>query len=193
MKDILFDVLIDIPGLLEDLDNLRLCTDEGTVASMRQDLMQKCWDCDEQLLSWFSFLCADRDFCDFPLPQTQDGIVSVVEFARLEGMVLFWATCLVLYSTLRRPEVSSELTSLPERTHPQQYLGKLVEAIPLLLRPSAGLYGQDAAALPLALALTYTSGTASSSKEHMLLMQNLDKMQGEVVAGLRVMVKSLSP
>jgi hypothetical protein len=189
MKDILVDVTIEMPGLLEALDNLALNTSEDSQHALQQDIVKRCWEYDSQLLRWHSFLSSDRAFCDYIVPsETSVESSSALEYAKLEGMSMLWATCLVLYSTLR--SVSGDLSNLPSRTNLQQYAEKLVEAIPVLIQPSAGYYGRDIAALPLALALVVTVRTKSLSKEHALLMENLKGMPRKIAEGLFELVSS---
>jgi len=75
-------------------------------------------------------------------------------------MGLFWITSLVLYTVLRAvtlPEQGEGGNALSERTNTTNHARKLVGAIEILLRPEAGLYGRQSAALMIDVALEYTA------------------------------------
>ncbi len=182
MKDVIVDVLVDIPGLLEDLDDLRACKDESRKLSLRRDLIQQCWRYDRQLLSWHNGLSCEKDFCRYQIPGLETTQIPIRERGRIEAMSIFWAICLVVYATLS--EVSPQETGFSDRTNPQQYAAKLVQVIPRLVCPGAGLYSQDVAALPLALALPVMEKTDLLRDQYTLLMSNLKRMPGEDVGGL---------
>lgn len=191
LKDILVDVLVDIPGLVEDFDNMRLCTDASRQATLRLELIQKCWDCDRQLLAWLTLLRHLVSPGDHPGPGPPPGPLSedlVIHVAQVHGMSLFWTTSLVLYSILQM--ASGPQANLPERTNPTYYARKLVEAITTLLNPKAGLYGQQSAALPLEIALQYTGVIGSSSGESEVLLEALKALKDDLGNGLTRMVSA---
>ncbi|EAQ93566.1 predicted protein [Chaetomium globosum CBS 148.51] len=53
-KDILVDVLVDMPQLVEEFDNMRLCNDAAKRTGLQVELEQKCWEHDQQLLAWLA-------------------------------------------------------------------------------------------------------------------------------------------
>src|SRR5438105_7134607 len=106
-----------MPGLLEDFDNVQACTDIGTKVGLRQALIEKCWEYDRQLLSWFDLVCQKADFCDHPLPDPGPDGISPFPLSVVHGMCLFWTTCLMLYSTLRT--IHDQPASLSKRTEPK--------------------------------------------------------------------------
>ncbi|KXX75960.1 Sterigmatocystin biosynthesis regulatory protein [Madurella mycetomatis] len=176
LKDILVDVLVDMPGLVEDFDNMRLCTDANKQAALRLELVQKCWDHDRQLLAWLDLL-----------RQVVEDLV--IHVAQVHGMSLFWTTSLILYSIFRM--ASEPQADLPERTDPTYYACKLAEAITILLHPRAGLYGQQSAALPLEVALQYiTRALSSSSHEREALLKTLETLKDDLGNGLTRMISA---
>ncbi|KAK4155283.1 Sterigmatocystin biosynthesis regulatory protein [Chaetomidium leptoderma] len=183
LKDVLVDVLVDIPGLVVDFDNMRLCTEASRQAELRLELVQKCWEDDRQLLSWLNAVCGQNNTNPgVPNPGRQRDIVTHV--ARVHGMVLYWTMCLVLYSILRA--ASAPEADLPARTDPLHHARHIAEAIPILLEPSAGLYGQQSAALPLEIAIQYTmdmSPSSSESQEILGKLKTLKEELGKVLTG----------
>jgi len=177
LKDVLVDILVDMPDLLQDLDRSGSCDDAAGQNANNFKLVQKCWDYDRQLQHWLSLVWQESQGpCNAPpLPppnppspgQTPDDWER--HLAVIHGMSLYWAICLVLYSALRTASGSQERQNLPERTDPERYVRKLVEAISILLRPTAGLYGYQSAAPLIELTLRYTT-VVSMSPEHERLL-----------------------
>lgn len=181
-KDILVDILVDMPGLVEAYDNWRLCTEPNKQAALRLELVQRCWEHDEQLLMWSRLLFqAVRNTGKQPCtkPPSEDLVTHV---ARVHGMSLFWTTSLVLYSILW--SASEPQSDLPDRTNPTHQVQHFVEAITVLLQPAAGLYGQQSAALPLEIALQYTTAMSPSSREKEALLQTLKTLKDDLGNGL---------
>lgn len=83
-------------------------------------------------------------------------------------MCFFWTTSLVLYTVLRMSCEPEVLRDLPDRTDPLYHARFVADALGILLEPRAGLYGQQSAALPLEIALEYTSivTNAGISSDH---------------------------
>ncbi len=179
LKDVLVDVLVDIPGLLEDFDNMQSCTEAGRQEALRLEVVEKCWEHDGQLLHWFGRVVCQADHPGrrpVPTSREKDAITYV---AVIHGMTLFWTACLVVYSILSL--ASGPEAGLPDRTDPRYYARKLAEAIPILLHPSAGLYGLQSASLPLEIALRYTTAiTCSPSRETDLLMGALRTLKANL-------------
>ncbi|KAK4207284.1 Sterigmatocystin biosynthesis regulatory protein [Rhypophila decipiens] len=198
LKDVLVDVLVDMPGLVEEFDamiqSLRDLESHITssaqqdaavisAATLRDGFLQKCWEGDRQLLDW-----------------SQHGLDNhgqdlVIQIAQVHGMSLYWTTALVLYTMMQaasnlclsfepRPikiPVDSSPTRLApgqevpffvDRLNPLSHANKLVDALSILLQPSARLYGQRSAALPLEVAL---HGNGISREQILVKLQRLKK------------------
>ena len=190
MKDILADVLVEMPGLLEDLDNMLCLPSESSAqTTSRRDLIRKCWEYDAQLLSWLGLLSniaqppEHHDPC--PEPENHSGESKsdlVTHVAQVHGMSLFWLTSMVLYSILRA--VSGPEDVLTERTNPMHHARKLVEAIGILMRPESGLYGKQSAALQIEIAWRYATELGGSSGEGGDLLEALERLRGDLDRGL---------
>ncbi|KAM7186037.1 Sterigmatocystin biosynthesis regulatory protein [Rhypophila sp. PSN 637] len=113
-----------------------------------------------------------------------DQQALVIQIAQVHGMSLYWTTSLVLYTILQAAlnlHASFELwpaqipvnmgsavcplgqgmSLLHDRLNPLSHAKHLVGALSILLQPSAGLYAQRSAALPLEVALEYVGGRSS--------------------------------
>ncbi|KAK3373063.1 hypothetical protein B0T24DRAFT_529285 [Lasiosphaeria ovina] len=157
LKDILVDVLIHMPGLLEEFDRMRLGQDENKKTRRRQRLLTRCNIYQRDLQEWKSIVCAAGEMdvsCLGRAEATQENVAIV------QGLALYWTTCILLYTTQRLASGPEAL--LPAHTDPGIYIRKILDTVPLLLSPKAGLYGQHAAILPLAVAVQYTLALESS-------------------------------
>jgi len=193
LKDVLVDVLVDMPGLVQAFDEMQLCSDSAQQTTLRSSVVQKCWEHDRQLLTWsnlvFQGLKPGTQPCTDPL-----SVDLVTRIAQVHGMSLFWTTSLILYSILRMAAGPEE--DLPGRTDPMHHAHQLVDAISILLQPTAGLYGQQSAALPLEVALQYTTAWSlkSPSAEQESVLETLRRLKDELGTGLgRTMNAAIGP
>lgn len=181
LKDILVDVLVDMPGLVEDFDIMRLCADAGRKASLRLELVQKCWEHDKELMTWFGLLCQIVDPNKPSCIESRSGDL-VTHIAQVHGMSLFWTTSLVLYSILWM--ASGPQAELPMRTDPTHHAHNLTEAITILLQPDSGLFGQQSALLLLDVARQYIMSLRSLSPQSEALLEKLKMLRDELRNGL---------
>jgi hypothetical protein len=176
LKDVLVDVLVDMPGLLEDFDDMQSSADADRKATLRLELLRKCWECDRDLRRWFALVCGADDPLEHGFPESR-GRDIVTYVAIIHGMSLFWTTCLVLYTTLRM--ASGPQTCLPERTEPRYYARRLAEAVAVLLQPSSGFYGLQSASLPLEIAWQHATVTGLLPPNEALLV-TLGSLRGDL-------------
>ncbi|KAK0734787.1 hypothetical protein B0T26DRAFT_689648 [Lasiosphaeria miniovina] len=160
LKDVLVDVLIHMPGLLEEFDHMRLCQDENKKARRRQRLLARCSIYQGELQKWKAIVCpaGEMDVSCLGRAEPTQGNVAIVH-----GLTLYWTTCILLYTTQQL--ASGPEPVLPAHADPAIYIRNIVDTVPLLLRRKAGLYGQHAAILPLAVALQYALALGSPMDE----------------------------
>ncbi len=188
LKDVLVDVLVDMPGLIQEFDEMQLCTEPSNQAERRVKLIDKCWEHDRQLLNWSSLVFREvnpgTQPCTDPL-----SVDLVTRIAQVHGMSLFWTTSLILYSIFHMAAGPEE--DLPDRMNPMSHALQLADAISILLQPTAGLYGQQSAALPLEVALQYTAllGLRSPSAGHGSVLSMLRALKDNLGTGLGLMIK----
>lgn len=179
-KDILVDVLVDMPRLVEDYDSMKLCADVSKRAALEVELEQKCWEHHQQLLTWVGLLSRLIDASKESSGEAREEDL-VIHIAQVHGMALYWTTSLVLYTILR--SVSKMHGDLPARTDPMHHARNLTTALGILLQPSAGLYGQQNAALLLEIALEYTGTRSTASTESEALFETLKQLKDDSVNG----------
>ncbi|KAK4141925.1 uncharacterized protein C8A04DRAFT_13701 [Dichotomopilus funicola] len=145
LKDVLVDVLVDMPDLVVLYDTMVHCQDNPSHQErLRAELHARCWESDRQLEAWF----AAQEAGDDKESSGQDHLITYV--AQVHGMIIYWTTALVLYTILRNSLPRHEQPSaLPPRTDPLPHAKQLVRSLTELLKPSAGLYGRQNVVLPL--------------------------------------------
>ncbi|KAK4442809.1 Sterigmatocystin biosynthesis regulatory protein [Podospora aff. communis PSN243] len=184
MKDILIDILVEIPGLVEDLDFMRREESADAREVLRADLERRCWEHHRDLRCWLDLLgrlAKPAGTCPLPCPKPNPkpaGTVDIVtRVARVHGMSFFWVTSLVLYSVLR--EVCEQQNVEKEGTDPLHHAHRLAEAISILMRPEAGLYGRHSVALQIEIAMRYAAEISSPSEETEALLARLQSLRDD--------------
>ncbi|KAK0623982.1 hypothetical protein B0T14DRAFT_191973 [Immersiella caudata] len=177
MKDILIDVLVEIPGLVEDLDAVRLAKNSDARQALRADLEERCWQHHRDLRCWLGLLSRFVNPCPNPCPSPKppDPVDVVTRVARVHGMSFFWVTSLVLYSILR--EVRESQHAAAEETNPLYHVQRIVEAISILMRPEAGLYGRHSVVLQIEIAIRYSLEISPRSGESEALVARLRSLK----------------
>ncbi|KAJ9616958.1 hypothetical protein H2200_000678 [Cladophialophora chaetospira] len=141
-KNELLDILIEIPAVLEDLEELLHCPEDDTdrQISLHESLEERCWILDSQLQQWsvtsgsptISFVesLISKEYGDASTP-------SSLEFAMAHLGLLYWTTCLLLYQNLCRLSTCTP-TELPESVEPRQYVRKMLRLMPYFHRRDMG-------------------------------------------------------
>jgi hypothetical protein len=166
-KDLLIDIFVEMPTLLEDLDRIRECLDPPSQRHLRRELVRKCWAHATELVDWRARLgIADPIYNgDADPPPFSLDLLAVSHL-----LCLNWSICLTVYSTLRI--ASGFQTILPKHTELRPYARKIAEALSVLLHPDSGADGVHVGSYPAAAALTYLNfadgATPSEEKRRIL-------------------------
>ncbi|KND88028.1 hypothetical protein TOPH_07313 [Tolypocladium ophioglossoides CBS 100239] len=183
VKDVLMDIMDDMPELFEQLDNIQSRKSGTNVDALRERLKVQCRETEVALNAWRRHVGVKLHRFDYTLTRSPiPPPSSDVEFALLHMTSLYWIACLVLYSTMIfvskgiRPsnglaKSDSESTSKPLDKHaaglppnpdlfapsmePRMFASKIARSIHLFFEPSAGFVQSGSALFPLAIALRY--------------------------------------
>ncbi|KAF4985995.1 hypothetical protein FDECE_16187 [Fusarium decemcellulare] len=183
----LLDVMVEIPGLLQDLDVMRQAPTPKETQNLHTDLSAKCQACELALLAWEVEIGDDLRTYDYtadntvPLPWDEDNL------ALLYLSHLYWMTCLMLFSTmgfceLEDPQAKAngdfgDLLSSSAQKTAKSYAYRIAHSIDLLFQPPAGTYSAAASFFPLGNALRYLimletyGGQNIFSKERLMLIK----------------------
>ena len=149
-KDLLIDILVDIPSLLEDVDIMQACKDANSKEEQRQRLLGRCYLFDRRLAEWYSSQWPDGTSPPSYRPNTPLGEVCSLKLEDLSSahlMTLYWSTCLALYITM--PLVLGAGDALPEHADPRIYILKITDTLPLLLHRDVGVFRLHLATFPM--------------------------------------------
>ncbi|KAH6689696.1 hypothetical protein F5X68DRAFT_254157 [Plectosphaerella plurivora] len=158
--DVLYDIIGDIPGLLEDADRMNLLCDPVERANLLSRLVEDCWNIDTDLTWWFEGLSPREEFealksRGFTTPSTTGFAASLV-------MMKYWSACISAYGAFRQILASNSpasLFSLPERTNPQNYCRYIIELSQMFFHNASGVFGKHTMLFPLGIAYAYLLST----------------------------------
>ncbi len=151
-KDRLIDILAGLPTLLEETDRRRDCDDEEERHKMQQNLITQFRIRHEELIQWNKIAPVEQFLI---ITSYQDEKLSAEDLSIVYLMALFFATGLLLYSSLQLS--ISRGTKLPDNMTPAYYLNKLTLIMKYFFQPSAGRLAMEMVAFPLGLSLQYLS------------------------------------
>lgn len=163
-KHALIDVLVEIPGILQDIDRLHGISEDEEKNEECRRLLGLCWVYDHLLTQW------------------HDTTQPVVTCDADDVVLLYWTTCLFLYSSmgLLANKLGHPATHLPERgTNLRQHVDHIAEAIPVFFEDGVAREAMLQAVFPLGSCLQFmflleaspmssrdgVSGTASEKQE----------------------------
>ncbi|KAJ0273701.1 hypothetical protein Brms1b_011053 [Colletotrichum noveboracense] len=151
------DIFVDIPGILEDLDELRDCEPGIEKEAKRSRLVNECWRIDRELTRWLDNMGPTEELKDLERRGVDNPTMCDVVITSI--MTLFWTTSILAYSTLRLALGPKPDIELPERTNPRVFCTKIANIVDVFFHPSAGTFGISSAPLPIGMALVYLNST----------------------------------
>lgn len=157
-KDTLLDILVEVPGVFEDIDKCEELGDHEMKHEEYRRLVATCLSLHTELQSWYDALPPEQRYVDTQGLGLEDQEV-IEELPEMYTMLLYWATCLYLYNAIRvhshrRP--ASVPPFLPEAaTDLGQYVSNMSRLLPFFFNPDAGKANLLLAAFPLGTALQF--------------------------------------
>lgn len=207
--DKLVDVIADIPSILETLDTIRdhLTGDEINSWMAYSTLLSECYDVEASLRSWEKEFKGRVEAYDYtitgiPPPEPEKD----EDFATVHISCMYWAVCILLYSTIRACERGLTFDHTPGQTTPGSttstsshgggleldfFAYRIARAVPLLYNECAGTYGSIVSLFPVGVALQYLvvaesmSGIRSEERAILLDIMNKPFMGSQVGRFLR--------
>ncbi len=158
-KDMLIDILVEIPGLLEDLDRMRDCEDEDEREILEIDLRRRCSSYDRELQAWNKHSAPTERFGAI-VSRSEDNL-SAGDLSVVYIMASSWATALLLYGTMR--DLAEDPDHVPERASLWPYVEKIAQCAKYFFHPSTGNFGKEMANFPLGLALQFLDSDSDDS------------------------------
>ncbi|KAL5087879.1 hypothetical protein Trisim1_007289 [Trichoderma cf. simile WF8] len=158
--DNLVDILVDIPTILEKLDDLQDETNIEKKRKRQEVLLQTCWKYDRDLLAWFMSFSPNKVADNFEYEP--DAEISMEDIARTHTLNLYWTTCLILYNAMRRITVWP--TELPARIDPLICCRNIARSLPIFLKKNSGLWCLSIVLFPVGMALRFLSAEKDSDE-----------------------------
>ncbi|KAI1322411.1 hypothetical protein F5Y16DRAFT_404513 [Xylariaceae sp. FL0255] len=192
-KDQLIDVLVELPGILEDIETLETLSNQPEKQLLFHDLEERSWWCDSQLLSW-STSCGE-DVVTFiekiiAVPNLEDVSVASaplsIDLAKAHLGMIYWTTYNMvsqILSWVRAANPSKEKTALlPPRLDAHMYSRKVALLIPYFKNPGVGSYLVSFIGFPVTVAASFLlrqSSAETSSEARALLIKAFRGEQGK--------------
>ncbi|QGI82560.1 hypothetical protein CEK25_009289 [Fusarium fujikuroi] len=143
-KDELVDILLEIPGLLEDLE--RKPAHETQQGSLYAQLQERCRICDGSLRNWStSSGQASVSFAEglISIPATQVSSLSSEDFAMAHLGMIYWATCSLLYRVMA------------DDTNTGLHCRKILLMVPFFQRPDMGAIFINFVGFPVSVVVSF--------------------------------------
>lgn len=152
------DILVEVPGIFEDIDNCESLADRDTKEEEYQRLVATCLSLHAQLQDWYNALPPGKRYVDTSGLGIEDER-AIEELPDMYTMLLYWATCLYLYNAMRvhsRRRPASVPPFLPQGAlNLGQYVGNMSRLLPFFFHPNAGKANLLLVAFPLGTALQF--------------------------------------
>ncbi|KAF4943718.1 hypothetical protein FGADI_13217 [Fusarium gaditjirri] len=145
-KDELVDILLEIPGLLQDLE--QESADTTQQESLHKQLRERCRICDEDLRNWSTSSGeASVSFAEglISIPATQDSSLSPEDFAMAHLGMIYWATCSLLYQIMG------------DDTRAWLYGRKILLMVPFFQRPDMGAIFINFVGFPISVVVSFVA------------------------------------
>ncbi|KAK4449056.1 hypothetical protein QBC34DRAFT_97714 [Podospora aff. communis PSN243] len=111
-RDFLVDILVDIPGLLEQLDVIASCADPCLRNTLAAKCLEHAHDCERMLTAWLDTSCPEGwGWATCPYADYEDATQDDIRHANI--MCLFWA----VYAQVLTIIQSISTSPVPEDSH----------------------------------------------------------------------------
>ena len=182
-KDLLIDIFVEFPALLEDVDCMLTCNDPPEASRIRDDITRRCWQLETELLRWRE----EVEISDLEHPSVAGAPASppLDLIATTHILCVYWSMFIIIYSTLR--VAFRDATALPTRADPAIYCRNIADGVSILLHPDAGVYGIHLANFPTAIALLCLNASArdgdAEPEEKRMILEAFKRSVNGVMAG----------
>jgi hypothetical protein len=178
-SDTLVDILVDIPGLLEQVDEVRACEYLGEKRERQLLLQRNCWELDAALRAWSATTKPGRSAESFDSGLDRD--VPLDDLATAHLMNLYWTICLLVYGTLH--QVSDPDAVLPPRTDPALYSHNIAMSTAIFFNDNSGWWGQISSAFAMGVAMQYIAASGVQNDDYKRLHRFFMYRKGGVRLG----------
>lgn len=165
--------MIQVPGLLEDLDTIRTIPVAETCPITYNDLLDKCSRIEQALIAWKTAMKDDLKVYDYAHAGNTLAMPQVDrDFAVLHLSFFYWSCSILLYTTIHiatieahRDQLNMRHSPIPfssygypayrDERNPTLHADRIIHAMPLSYSPHAGGYAALSSTFPLGVARRY--------------------------------------
>jgi hypothetical protein len=165
--------MIQIPGLLEDLDTIRELPAVERWPNAWNDLLSQCYQIEQALIAWKFEMEDDLQVYDYTYSGESLTVPQVDrDFAVLHLSFFYWSSSIILYTTIYmvaneadRDQLIARHSPIPFSSHgcpnyrdernPTLHADRIMHAMPLSYTPHAGGYAALSSTFPLGIARRY--------------------------------------
>jgi len=169
MVDRTVDVLVQLPGILEEYDRIKITEWTPEITEQIRTLKRRCWKLDDELQNWYcNFTTQTSSACppqhlqsivqaiSLPPPEDLPDILGEYGLVPVYALVQYWTACSILYCTMKflyrtfpttNPETASALSS--PRMDIKTLTLCLARCVKQLLQPDLGLAAALSVTLPV--------------------------------------------
>ncbi|KAF9873536.1 hypothetical protein CkaCkLH20_08995 [Colletotrichum karsti] len=190
-KDVMLDILTDVPALLQDLDLLQ----QAMTSNMSRRFLRTYRRLDKEIVWWLENLSPPQKTLD-ALHERHYENPTADELAVAHVMTYFWTACIFVYSSLHTTLLApleilgADAVELSERTDPRRYCMKIADTVEVFFQPEAGTFGMHAAPFPIGIAMKYLMLTEGYTEDFMRFLEYFSRQSDGEAMG-RFLVNSL--
>lgn len=154
-KDLLLDILVEVPTLFEAIDVMSYCTDPIQRADYQERLCMEYASLEKRLSLWYErFFPAS--IADENNTLVQDTVMPQV-LAAAHLSTLYWATCVIVYGMVGKVLMTGYREEFFRERYvdPAIFCQEILRIIPLFLHYSTGIFRVHLATPPLSIMKIY--------------------------------------
>lgn len=184
-KDLLVDIMLEIPSLYEGIDQLE--SKEHLKSNLRQELQQTAYFTIIRLNQWHAkfAISLEPSRSDWQSPSRS----SNDQLSGIHLMTFYWATLMIACTSYQR--MSNEL-QLKLDIDVDDCCRKIIHCIPIFLHPSTGIFRQHLMPFPAMTAIRHLNTTRppvlQAERDYLLSVSEMPEL-----AGMRKFMLSLEP
>lgn len=192
-KDLLLDVLVDVPTIFEAMDIMSRCEDSKLKANYKERLYKEYVLLERRLRLWHKRFSPVLDIFEKSFI-IQDG-VKPQSLAAAHVLTLYWATCVIIYGLVGKVLMAQgceEELFEGKYVDPGTFCQDILKIIPLFLHCSTGIFRVHLATPPISVSMIYLySLPPEEMKEEKALL--LRYLQDPSCATMRKFLGSMNP
>lgn len=156
-KDLLIDIVVELPGLCEGIDSLNSLGKSSAAPRLRAILCRRAFEMIKKLAIWEATFSKSTSFLEINNTVTLPETIPGHDLANCHLMTYFWGISLNVYGQIVSILDHADASQL----NPEECCRRIIRSIPLLLHPSVGIFRQHLVPFPIISCCAYMTGSKS--------------------------------